>query len=217
MLLQVVTLTALGKVWCLRVVIAIVTVLTVHSSSVSRSTRAIRRVAIVTGLALAGFSLSGHAAANEGWLGALHEAVDAVHILAAGAWLGSLIPFFYWLDALRNLDHRRDATAALITFSNLGHAAVAITLLSGVANTWLILRDWPIHWHTPYQVLLCLKIACTIAMVWVAIVNRYVWVPRLKAQPVRAIETIRQRTVLGVVLGLTVVCLVSVFGMLSPQ
>jgi hypothetical protein len=33
----------------------------------------------------------------------------------------------------------------------------------------------------------------------------------------QAIETIRQRTVLGVVLGLTVVALVSVFGMLSPQ
>jgi len=217
MLLQVVTLTALGKVWCLRIAIGIFTVLTVYRSAGSRSAGWVRRVAFASGLSLAGLSLSGHSAANDGWLGGLHEAVDAMHVLAAGAWFGSLVPFLYFLKALRDADHRRDAVAALITFSNLGHATVAITLLSGAANTWLILRDWPFHWHTPYQALLCVKITLTIGMVWVALANRYVWVPRLRAQPALATETIRQRTVFGVALGLTVVGLVSIFGMLSPR
>jgi putative copper resistance protein D len=45
----------------------------------------------------------GHAAMDEGWLGDLHEANDAVHILAASGWIGcliALVSLFGLLDPL---------------------------------------------------------------------------------------------------------------------
>lgn len=216
MMVQIVTMTVSGRAWCLRMIMGVVTVIMVYGCTTFRPAGWLRWIVLAGGLSLAGLSLSGHAAANSGWLRILHEAVDALHVLAAGAWLGSLVPFFYFLIAIRNADLRQDAAKALIAFSQWGHAAVAITLSSGVANTWLILRGWPFQWHLIYQVLLCVKIAFTIAMVLIAVVNRYLWVPRIQAQPDLAIETIRRLTVFGALSGLTAVALVSVFGILSP-
>jgi putative copper resistance protein D len=81
----------------------------------------------------------GHAAMDEGWLGDLHEANDAVHILAASGWIGCLIALVSYLDMLDDPELRHRACAALIRFSTVGHVAVTLMLPTGVVNTYLVL------------------------------------------------------------------------------
>jgi putative copper resistance protein D len=154
---------------------------------------------------------------QEGTIGWVHRCSDAVHVLCAGAWLGSLIPFFWLLRAVRDPASRVEAGAALRTFSNRGHVAVAGVLLSGLMNTWLVLGHWPVHWTSPYQALLAMKIAATAVMVALAISNRYHWVPAMKSDAALATRAIYRRTVTGLVLGVACLTLVSLFGLLEPH
>jgi copper resistance protein D len=205
--------TGFGHVWDVRMVLAAIT------SCVAVFARRIGQWVIATcsGVLLALIGLSGHAAMQEGAIGWLHRCSDAVHVLCAGAWLGSLIPFFWLLRAVRDPASRVEAGAALQTFSRRGHVAVAGVLLSGSVNTWLVLGHWPVHWSSPYQVLLAMKILVTAVMVALAISNRYRWVPAMKSDADAATRAIYRRTIAGFVLGVGCLALVSLFGLLEPH
>jgi copper resistance protein D len=205
--------TGFGHVWDVRIVLAVMT-----SCIAVFARRAGQRIlAACSGLLLALIGLTGHAAMQEGMIGCLHRCGDAAHLLCAGAWLGSLVPFFWLLRAIRDPAYRAEAGAALRTFSNRGHVAVAGVLLSGILNTWLVLGHWPVHWSSPYQALLAMKILITAFMVVLAISNRYFWVPAMKADPDVATRAIYRRTMTGLMLGVGCVALVSLFGLLEPH
>src|ERR1700722_1749322 len=129
----------------------------------------------------------GHAAMDEGWLGDLHEANDAVHILAASGWIGCLVALVPCLDMLDDPELRRRACAALIRFSSVGHVAVALVLMTGVVNTYLVLGRWPVHFASLYQLFLLGKVILAFGMVTLALVNRYAVVPRLRVHGAAAI------------------------------
>jgi putative copper resistance protein D len=205
--------TGFGHVWDVRIVLAVIT------SCVAVFARRVgqRVIAMCSGVLLALIGLTGHAAMQDGMIGWLHRGNDAVHLLCAGAWVGSLIPFFWLLRAVRDPALRVEAGAALRTFSGRGHVAVAGVLLSGSLNTWLVLGHWPVHWSSPYQALLAVKILVTAVMVALAISNRYGWVPAMKSNPDAATRAIYRRTVAGLVLGVACVALVSLFGLLEPH
>jgi putative copper resistance protein D len=170
--------------------------------------------ALASGVLLASLALSGHAAMQEGWPGWAHRINDALHVLAAGAWLGAL-PLL--LPILRSLDdpgQRGDAETALMRFSTVGHTVVALVLVTGAVNTALIV-GWPVDLSSLYQALLLAKIACVAAMVVLAIVNRYVLVPRLHDNAV-ALTLFKTGTIAEIVVGLLVIGLVSWFGTLAP-
>jgi copper resistance protein D len=205
--------TGFGHVWDARMLIAVFT--SYVAVFVRRITQ--RVIALCSGVLLASIGLAGHAAMQEGTIGWVHRCSDAVHVLCAGAWLGSLIPFFWLLRAVRDPASRVEAGAALRTFSNRGHVVVAGVLLSGLMNTWLVLGHWPVHWTSPYQALLAMKIAATAVMVALAISNRYHWVPAMKSDAALATRAIYRRTVTGLVLGVACLTLVSLFGLLEPH
>jgi putative copper resistance protein D len=169
-----------------------------------------------SGIGLICLTFSGHAAMHEGWLGLAHRVNDAVHVLAAGGWLGALMPLLPVLRALAGDESRKDATTALIRFSNVGHVVVAVVLLSGVLNTALVLRRLPTDWSSPYQTLLALKIAVVGSMVIVATINRYVFVPWMRRSQAAAIDAIRMGSIVEILLGVAAIACVGVFGMLEP-
>jgi putative copper resistance protein D len=173
--------------------------------------------AAASGMLLATLALTGHAAMHEGFLGVVHRLNDAVHVLAAGAWLGALIPLLSLLRALGDRSRRRDAGIALRRFSAAGHGAVAVVMLTGVVNTLLVLGRWPTDWSSPYQAMLAAKIALVASMTTLAIFNRYVLVPRMAGSRGNAIRALRQATIAEILLGLVVVGLVSIFGLLEPS
>lgn len=170
---------------------------------------------IAAGFLLAGLAASGHAAMNTGWLRALHRGNDIVHVLAGGAWFGALIPVALILPLLSDRRAGRDAAKALVRFSTAGHVAVAVVLISGVANMFLIIGGFPLDWSVAYQLLLSLKILLVLSMTGLAIFNRYVLVPKL-SPPHGAVAALRIGTVVEIVLALAVVGLVAWFGTLEP-
>jgi putative copper resistance protein D len=91
--------------------------------------------AVLYGLALVTLPLSGHAAVGEGMPGLVHRINDAVHLLAAGLWLGAI----GWFAALAFCPSHTDESAHLLLvamrrFAPLGVLLVAIVTLTGLAN-----------------------------------------------------------------------------------
>lgn len=91
--------------------------------------------AVLYGLALVTLAWSGHAAVGEGMLGLAHRINDAVHLLAAGLWLGAI----GWLAALAFCPSHTDESAHLLLaamrrFAPLGVLLVGIVTLTGLAN-----------------------------------------------------------------------------------
>ena len=173
-------------------------------------------VALASGLLLACLCLEGHAAMDEGWRGVLDRANDVLHVLSGGAWLGSLVPVLTILALPADDERSGEVATALRGFSRAGHAAVALVLLSGVLGTALILGRWPVDLASPYEALLDLKIACVLAMTGLALVNRYVVVPRRVRDPARAGLALRLGTSAEVALGFAALALVATFGLLDP-
>lgn len=161
---------------------------------------------------LLGLALTGHASTDEGWRGAAHRALDAAHVLSAGAWLGALGPVLLILPRLACAADRPAAALALRRFSRAGHAAVALALLTGAGNAALVLGRWPLDLGSPYEALLDAKVLAVAVLAGLAVLNRYLLVPRLPA----SLPLLRRATLAELPLGLLAVALVAAFGLLDP-
>jgi putative copper resistance protein D len=171
---------------------------------------------IAAGLLLTTFALTGHAAMQNGWPGAAHRTNEAVHLLSSGAWLGALLPLLLTLKVFNDPAVREQAHVALRRFSNVGHIAVLLAITSGLINMMLIVGHWPVVWSSPYQALLACKITLVTMMIGIAIVNRYVFTPRLARHPSSIVRAIRLGTMTEIALGLCAVVLVSIFAGMEP-
>src|SRR5262249_18655613 len=129
--------------------------------------------------------------ASLGWIGhaamgncAAHELNQTVHLLAAGLWIGGLVPLAWVLRQARRqpgdfgISVTRDA---LRNFSQMGYVAVALIALTGAINTLLMVGSLDAMIGTPYGRLLAFKILLFLGMVVVALINRFRLVPRISA------------------------------------
>ena len=208
---SVLTDTEFGHVWGPRLALAVLAML----ATLPRADWA-RWVALgLATLLLGSLGLVGHGAIDSGLLGLLNETSQALHLLSSGFWLGALLPLLYLLALFRDPVLAPKADAALRRFSGLGHLAVAILLLSGVANTWFVLGS-SIDLAAPYQQLLLVKIGLAGTMCLVAIVNRYVFMPHIPGGGPGA-RQLALGTVAEMVLSAAILALVAVIGMLSPS
>ena len=136
--------------------------------------------ALLAGAFAAALVHSGHAAATAGWLGTFHRAADGLHLIAASAWLGGLLPLALLLVAARreeiSLALARDAT---LRFSTLGLISVGALIATGIINGWILAGSVPALIGTDYGRLLLAKVALFLAMVAVAAINRLRLTPRL--------------------------------------
>jgi copper resistance protein D len=202
--------TAIGKAWLVRLALALLLTAALPWRSAS-----ILRLAL-SGFLLATLALTGHANMDEGTRGLFHILNDALHVLAGGAWLGSLLALPGCLARLRDPAFCTEAKTALRRFSSAGHVAVALVIATGIVNTVLVLQRWPTDFTSAYQMLLATKIACVAGMTGLALMNRYIFVPRMLTQPDRAIIQIRNGTYAEVALGASVLALVAFLGILDP-
>jgi copper resistance protein D len=164
---------------------------------------------------LASLGLVGHAAMQSGAEGILHRANHAVHLVAAGAWIGGLVPFVMCLRAYERDDLRKDAVRAMAGFSFWGQFIVAAIVVTGVVNiAWTSHRP-PFPATTPYRALLVAKLVIVTIMIVLALFNRFVLAPRFKTSA-NALNTLRATSAAEVGLGCVVIALVSVFALLDP-
>jgi putative copper resistance protein D len=195
--------TAIGTVWLVRLALAAVLAASLPWRSADKARTAL------AALLLASLALGGHAAMDgDTTRGVIHVLNHAVHLLAGGFWLGSLLMLPACLARLRNPAECADAAAALRRFSRSGHVAVVLVIASGVVNTVLVLGRWPLAPRSPYQMLLAAKIVLVASMTGLALVNRYVFVPDIRKQPDRAIARIRAGIYAELALGAGVLILV---------
>ena len=202
--------TAIGKAWLVRLALSLL----LTAALPWRSATTLRLA--LSGLLLASLALTGHANMDEGTRGVLHILNDALHVLAGGAWLGSLLALPGCLARLRDPAFCTEAKTALRRFSSAGHLAVALVIATGIVNTVLVLQRWPTDFTSTYQMLLAIKIAFVAGMTGLAIMNRYIFVPRMLAQRDRAVIQIRNGTYGELALGAGVLALVALLGMLDP-
>ncbi len=207
----VLTDTAFGHAWATHLVLAAALVAVVAFGPRAQWAA----TSLASGALLASLGLVGHAAMQTGVEGALHRANHAVHLMAAGAWIGGLVPFAMCLRAHESDDLRKDAVRAMMSFSFGGQFIVAAIVLTGVVNIALTSRHPPIPPTTPYRALLVAKLVIVAIMISLAVFNRFVVAPRLKTSA-NALATLRATSAAEVALGCVVIALVSVFALLDP-
>ncbi|MFD3264334.1 copper homeostasis membrane protein CopD [Phenylobacterium ferrooxidans] len=213
----------LGKAAVVRAAAALLAVIGLLALKPGRLTWIV--VVVLGAIATASLAWMGHGAATEGPLGRLHLASDVLHALAAAVWIGALAGFFGLLAAPSSDPTARQALhRALHGFSGIGSALVAVLVLTGLINSWVLVG--PAHlaglWTTPYGGLLSLKLILFVAMLGLAAANRFRHTPALgrmlaaDASPELALCTLRRSVVLETVLSLAVLALVAGFGTLPP-
>lgn len=205
--------TRFGAVWSFELGFAVLCVL---AAFFLRGPQNWKMLAIISTLALGAMGLVGHAASGTGIAGAMHRTSNVLHLLSSGFWLGSLLPLVVTLGHLRDPVLSADADVALRRFSGLGHYAVAIALASGVINTWFILRDVDIDFAISYQAILAAKIVLVGFLITLALVNRYVFVPRIPNNGPGLVQ-LRNGTIAEIVVSAGILGLVSVLGSISPH
>ena len=180
---------------------------------------------LAASLALVGaIAWTGHAGATLGALGDLHLAADGLHLLAAAAWVGGLAG----LAVVLVVGRRRPAyewaplqLRAIRRFSILGIVSVAILIVSGAVNSWILVGSTHALLVTGYGRLLLLKIAAFVVMVGVASINRFSLTPRLagdaKSCPEpRALAALTRNTLIEIALAVAIFAIVGVLGTLHP-
>jgi copper resistance protein D len=206
----VLTDTAFGHAWAAHLVLAAALVAVVAFAGAGWAA-----TSIVSAALLASLGFVGHAAMQTGAEGALHRANHAVHLVAAGAWIGGLIPFAMCLRAYQRDDLRKDSVRAMAGFSFWGQLIVAAIVLTGVVNIALTSRHPPLPPITPYRALLVAKLVIVAIMIALALFNRFVLAPRIKTSA-NALATLRATSLAEIVLGCVVIALVSVFALFDP-
>jgi putative copper resistance protein D len=129
-------------------------------------------------------AFSGHAAAGEGiWLVA-QLATYALHLLAAGTWLGglpALALFLGWIFRADPLWAQPALKETTRRFSLLGLACVTALLVTGIFNAWTLIGTVPALVGTTYGKLLLMKLMLLVPLLGVAATNLLKLKPRILA------------------------------------
>jgi len=136
---------------------------------------------LLAALGVGAMAWAGHAAAAEpgGLVAAL---LDALHLVAAGAWFGALPPLAALLRVASDeagADARPFAVLAVRRFSQLALGVMLLVLATGAVNTWFQVGSVPALVGTRYGRLLLLKIALLAPILGLAQWSRRRLLPRL--------------------------------------
>lgn len=175
---------------------------------------------------IASLTWAGHGGAAEDLpFDAIHAPADVLHLVAAGAWLGGLLPLILFLiEVCRDKTPAaiRVAQAATLRFSVLGLTCVGTLIATGIVNTWFLAGNVPALLGTLYGQLLLVKVALFAAMIAVAAVNQRKLLPCLadaSSGPgvcLAAIQRVRRNASVEAIVGIVVLALVGVIGILPP-
>jgi copper resistance protein D len=203
---------SIGKAWAFQSVAAAGLFITLFLRPIYQ----IRATALFAGLLLATRALVGHSVMRNGAVGDLLQINYLIHVLVAGAWLGALVPLVLVLLQLGDSSHARDSSLALRRFSAAGQVVVVLTVATGLANSLLILGHLPFDLTQSYQRLLIIKVSIVGAMIAIALMNRFVIVPRVKIAFRSSQLALLYLTSFEFLLGIGVLVLVNVFGTYDP-
>jgi putative copper resistance protein D len=210
--------TSFGRVWCWHLVFAIL------ANGVCLAPRARWRmpaILVLSFLLLVSLGWVGHAVEGQGMARLVHQINQMVHLLAAGLWLGGLVPLAWLLERARSASGTAWISVArevVPRFSQMGYAAVALLAATGAVNTLLLVGNTQALVGTPYGRLLGLKILLFLTMVTLALFNRFRLLPRLgrEAQASAVVAALARSVLCEQGLGFAILAVVSVLGTWPP-
>jgi putative copper resistance protein D len=215
-LLLVLTATGFGAVWQFHLALCLALVAVVARSPPARRPGL---VLLLAALLLASQAWVGHGVMATGAEGTLRLANQTIHLIAAAAWLGGLVPLARVLDQARR-DPTRSALAirVLRSFSAMALGAVALLVLSGLVNGWFLVGSPEALVATPYGQVLILKLVLFLGLLALAAVNRLSLLPRLTAaaDPGSTLTALFRTVLAEQGLGLALLGVASVLGTLAP-
>jgi copper resistance protein D len=210
--------TSFGRVWCWHLVF---TILAIGVCIAPRTHWRMPAILVLSFLLLVSLGWVGHAVEGQGKVRLAHQINQMVHLLAAGLWLGGLFPLAWLLGRARSSSGTAWISVArgvVPRFSQMGYAAVALLAATGALNTLLLVGSTQALVGTPYGRLLGLKILLFLAMVAVALFNRFRLLPRLRrdTRTSAATATLARSVLCEQGLGFAVLAVVSVLGTWPP-
>jgi putative copper export protein/mono/diheme cytochrome c family protein len=218
----VLTSTRFGHVWIARLAVAAALALYLLRSRPDERPLSLRggAAAVLAAALLGALALAGHGGATAGSAGVVHLISDAAHAIAAGVWVGGLVPLALLFAAARGagdapaLAVARDATRR---FSTLGLVSVVTLLATGIVNTVFLVGSVPALLGTTYGQLLSAKIVLFLVMVATAALNRLKLTPALaRADAANAMRRLQHNSLFEAVLGLGVLAIVGALGAIPP-
>jgi len=169
---QVLTQSSFGRTWLARGAFVLLAYLTATLPLLALG----RAVYFLVAAALASVALLGHAAAATGAYGTVQRLALALHLLAAGAWLGAL-PVLW---ALSGELAAAELALTLRRFSRYGVALVTIVVVTGAASAWFRSGSLEALVASGYGRILLGKIGLVALMGVAALLNRNRFAPALE-------------------------------------
>ncbi len=219
--------TDFGSAWMARLVMAFVLAAMLPRLGPSTWTRSRRLSAagIVVSAGLIGtLAWAGHGAAGSDIEGAVHLAADVLHLIAAAAWGGALVPLALLLHAARCDPGEASAAiarTAVLRFSPLGILSVGTLVVTGAANTWELAGSVPALLDTDYGRLLLVKVALFLVMLSFGAINRLWLTPHLAhaanaSAAADALRQIERNSLIETGLAAIIIAIVALLGTLPP-
>jgi copper resistance protein D len=217
--------TDFGHVWLVRLALVAVLAAALRPPYFGAPAPAWRRhAALALAVAfVAALAFAGHAAAGDGVAGVIHETADVLHLIAAAAWVGALVPLAILLGAAKEESGPSAlavARVATLRFSTLGLASVGTLLATGIVSTFELVGSTAALLGTGYGRLLLVKIGLFLAMLSIATVNRVRLTPPLVAGGAAAGPALRQlraNALAEAIIGALILLIVAVLGTLPPS
>ncbi|HEV2000534.1 MAG TPA: copper homeostasis membrane protein CopD [Xanthobacteraceae bacterium] len=201
--------TEFGQVWIWRLALLAVAIGMVRWLRPSAVTNT--AIVVVAGLVVATLAGVGHAP-HAGIPDEIGIGAKAAHLLAAGAWLGGLLPLGYALRraATGEAAWRELAWQALPRFSSMGYFAVTFILFTGCVLAWSHVESFAALTGTSYGRVLVAKILLFLLMTAVALRNRY-WL-----MPARTLPALARGVAVEQAVGAAIVIATALLASLPP-
>ncbi|HEY0673542.1 MAG TPA: CopD family protein [Longimicrobiales bacterium] len=201
--------TGWGKAWLAQTVAAIAFIVAtrIRSEQPLESWIAAALFAVAAGSTPA---FAGHAAAVE-QMAAVPIFNDAIHLIAASAWLGTLaVLLFAGVPALVRTSHQpfTDAAVMVRIFSPLALFAAAVAIATGAMSAFVHIKAISELWTTPYGKTLSLKLMVVMLTATTGAYNWKVVSPRLGTED--ATLHIRRSALAEIIIAATIIAVTAV-------
>jgi putative copper resistance protein D len=211
--------TKFGRVWQLRLglIVLALALVALGLAQVQARHALIMAVFLVSIVLLVSLAWISHAAAAR--VQPLGLVGDALHLCAAGVWIGGLLPLAIFLTRARaSLSLGEQDLLVLRRFSTLSLTCVGVLIVSGISNSWLLVGSINALLTTRYGWLLLAKLAAFGILVCLGARNRFVIKTKLTTSPVGPglLAQLRRNVICETCLGLAVVMIVACLGVTPP-
>ena len=208
-------LAQVGPFWGVRLALLLATVAVMaRPPSIGRGVAA----PALAGALLASLALIGHAQGRDGAAHLIHMAADALHLLAAGAWIGGLVMLAFVL-ARASLQDDVDLGRVLSRFSIMAYVAVAALIFTGALDSLFEISGPMELLVTGYGRLLSVKLLLFVVMLALAGAARLRTVPAIVSgegeRPAR-LRRLRGQVLAQQALAVVILLIVAGLGVLDP-